>query len=135
MTGRILLAGLATLAALACGGSTPTGNNPAGDIQVGNNFFAPTTFTVAAGTAVTWFWSPGGVAHTVTFEDGAPGANQSSGTFGRTFSTAGTYPYFCSIHGAAVMSGSVTVTAAGTGTGTGGGGGGGGTTNGGGYGM
>jgi plastocyanin len=121
MTRKILLAGLATLTALACGGSdsgTPTGNNPTGDIQVGNNFFNPATFPVSTGTAVTWFWSPGGVTHTVTFDDGAPGSgSKSSGTFERTFSTAGTYTYYCAIHGRAIMSGSVTVTAAGYGGG------------------
>ena len=129
MTGRMILAGLISCATIACGGGsgTPTDNNPSGDIQVGNNFFQPTTFSVAPGTAVTWFWSPGGVTHNIVFDDGAPGSgDKSSGTFARTFSTAGTYPYHCSIHGASVMFGSVTVASAGTGGGGGGGSGGGG---------
>ncbi len=136
MTSRIVLAGLAA-ATLACGSSsgTPAGPNPTGDIQVGNNFFTPTTFPVAVGATVTWFWSPGGVAHNVTFDDGGPNSgNQSSGTFERTFTAAGSYPFHCTIHGAALMSGTITVAATGGGTGTGtgtGGGGGGGTTNGG----
>jgi len=128
MSGRIGLAGLATCLALACGGGnggdtgTPTGTNPppTGDIQVGNNFFNPTSFSVAAGATVAWFWDPGGVTHNVVFDDGAPGSgNQSSGTFERTFTAPGTYAYHCSIHGAAVMSGAVTVTGDGETTGGG----------------
>ena len=99
-------------------------------------FFEPTGFAAATGATVTWFWSPGGVTHNIVFDDNAPGSgNKSSGTFARTFTTAGTYPFHCSIHGAAVMSGTVTVGGGGsTGGGTGGGGGGGGgPTDGGGY--
>ncbi len=132
MTGRMILAGLALCVAFACGGSsTPTGNNSGstGDIQVGNNFFRPTSFPAATGATVTWFWSPGGVTHNIVFDDNAPGSgDKSSGTFARTFPTAGNYPYHCSIHGAAVMSGTVTV-----GGGGAGGGGGGTPTGGGGY--
>lgn len=135
MSGRGVVAGLVAVVALGCGGSsgTPAGPNPTGDITVGNNFFNPSTFSVAAGTTVTWAWSSSGVQHNVTFDDGGPNSTtQGSGEFQRTFTIAGSYPYHCTIHGAAVMSGTITVTAAGTGTGTGGGGGGG--TNGGGYG-
>lgn len=138
MDRRTILAGLASLALLACGGSsgTPSENIPAGDIQIGNNFFLPTTLSVPVGTTVTWDWNPGGVVHNVTFDDGGPNSSsQSSGTFARTFLTAGTYPFHCTIHGAAVMSGTITVTSAAgsTGTGTGGGGGAGGETTNGGY--
>ncbi|MGH7497713.1 MAG: cupredoxin domain-containing protein [Gemmatimonadales bacterium] len=130
-----ILAGLASLAALACSSGssgTPAENTPAGDIQVGNNFFNPVTLSVAVGTTVTWDWNPGGVGHNVTFDDGGPNSStQSSGTFARTFMTAGTYPYHCTIHGAAVMSGTITVTSTSGTTGTGGGSGAGGGTNGG----
>ena len=37
--------------------------------------------------------------------------SQGTGTFQRTFATAGSYPYLCTIHGQ-IMSGVVTVTAA-----------------------
>jgi len=119
MSGRIGLAGLVACLTLACGGGNggdsgvPMGNNPppSGDIQVGNNFFSPTSFSVPVGTTVTWFWSPGGVTHNVVFDDGSPGSgNQSSGTFQRSFAASGNYAYHCSIHGAATMSGTVTVT-------------------------
>ena len=123
---------IATLAGCGGGGSdTPTGptNGGTGAVTVGNNFFSPANLSVATGATVTWTWAMGDVEHTVTFDDNAPGSNrQSSGTFQRTFATAGTYTYFCSVHGKAVMSGSVTVGTGGTtggGGGMGGGGGGG----------
>lgn len=126
----------ATLALLACGGDDNGSNGPnpppEGDISVGNNFFNPAAFSATAGQTVTWAWASGSVTHNIVFDDGAPGSgNQASGTFERTFSTPGDYTYFCSIHGASVMSGVVSVAAGGSGD-TGGGGGG--SGGGGGYG-
>jgi plastocyanin len=124
----------ATLALLACGDDNGSnGPNPPaeGDITVGNNFFNPAAFSATAGQTVTWAWASGSVTHNIVFDDGAPGSgNQASGTFERTFSAPGDYTYFCSIHGASVMSGVVNVAAGGSGdsggsTGGGSGGGGG----------
>ena len=70
-----------------------------------------TSVTIAVGGTVTWTWSAGAVTHNVTFQTaGAPSnvSNTSSGSFPRTFNSAGTYQYVCTIHGAS-MSGSVTV--------------------------
>lgn len=115
------------LVALACSSGSDIssmGPGPAGDVTVGNNVFTPASLNVDVGRTVTWVWDPGGVNHNVTFDDGSPGsATQSSGSFQRTFSTAGSYAYHCTIHGAAVMHGVVNV---GPGSGGGGGGGGGG---------
>lgn len=124
------LVALSLVAALACSGgggygspSAPSNNSPPppNAVTVVNNAFTPAATTVAVGTRVTWTWNTcsggdgygGGqqtcVAHDIVFDDGAPGSGvQSSGTFGRTFSAAGTFPYHCSIHGTA-MSGKVTV--------------------------
>jgi plastocyanin len=133
---RLILAA-AGIAALACSGSdspsAPTGGGsstvtvgtPAGGLT-----FSPTNITVAPNGTVTWNWNSGGVIHDVTFSDGSSGP-KSSGTFQKTFPTAGTFNYHCSIHGQA-MSGTVTVSSSsgdnggGTGGGSGGGGGGGG---------
>jgi plastocyanin len=124
------LAALA-LAALACSSGedvSSMGPEAAGDVTVGNNVFTPATLNVDVGRTVTWIWDPGGVDHNVTFDDGSPGsATQSSGNFQRTFATAGSFAYHCTIHGAAVMHGVVNVGSGG------GGGGGGGTGGGGGY--
>ncbi|HEY8257784.1 MAG TPA: plastocyanin/azurin family copper-binding protein [Gemmatimonadales bacterium] len=138
MTGRTVLTYITTLAALGCGsGSTPADNNPppAGDITVGNNFYNPAGFSTPLNSTVTWAWNSSGIQHNVTFDDGQHSDTQGSGTYQRTFTVAGSYTYHCTIHGAAVMSGTVTVSASqGTGGGGGSGGGGGGTGGGGAYG-
>jgi plastocyanin len=120
----------ALISAAACGGgysSGPPGQGsastppPAGAISVTNNAFSPSTKTITAGTSVQWAWSScsGGdiygtgetcVAHDVVFDDGATSGQKSQGTYARTFPAPGTFPYHCAVHGAAVMSGSITVT-------------------------
>ena len=77
------------------------------NVAVGDNFFNPSSTTVAVGGQVTWTWG-GSATHNVTFSAGTNSGNQSSGTFDRTFPAAGSFDYLCTIHGAA-MSGTVTV--------------------------
>lgn len=89
--------------ATATGGTAPTSAN----VSVGDNFFDPTATTIAAGGQVTWTWA-GSASHNVTFSTGSNSATQTSGTFNRTFPTAGTFNYQCTVHGAS-MSGTVTV--------------------------
>lgn len=136
MRGWSLLAGASLLAA-GCGGGSDSPSSPStgggNTVTVGNNFYAPADLNVAPGTTVTWQWAPDAVEHNVTFDDGPQSPTQSSGTFPRTFANAGTYGYHCTIHGAAVMHGTVTVAASGGSGGGGSGGGGGG--DGGGYGS
>jgi plastocyanin len=70
--------------------------------------------TIKAGTTVQWK-STDGMRHTVT-SSSAPSAfaelNVPGGGFSSpmAFDTPGTFPYFCSIHGANVMNGTLTVT-------------------------
>lgn len=124
---------LLLVAAAGCGGSStapstggnnnnnnPPPNNPnstSSSITVGNDFFDPSSTTVPVGTKVTWTWNScssdgyGGttcVAHAILFDDGTASGTQSDGSWTRTFSTAGTYKYHCTIHGAA-MAGTITV--------------------------
>ena len=127
MTTKSACLTLALISAAACGGgggettAPPPGGNtniPAGGIAVTNNSFSPAAKTVTVGTTVTWAWSTcsGGdiygpetcVAHSVNFDDGTKSPTQEKGSYSRTFDTAGSYPYRCAVHGAA-MSGSVTV--------------------------
>lgn len=113
--GSILLAVL--VGAAACsgddgdGGQGP-GDTPEGDVLVRNNFFDPSGLEVAPGATVVWTWSPGGVTHNVTFDDGEASDDQSSGSYQRAFAAAGSYPYHCTFHGSATsgMRGVVTVT-------------------------
>ncbi len=130
----LLLAG--TIGLFACSGDegpSEPGNGPPAGITVGDNFFNPSNFSATVGTPVVWTWT-GSLEHNVTFDDQPPSATQSSGTFSRTFTAAGTFDYFCSVHGPQQMSGVVTVAASSSSGGSGGGGsGGGGSGGGGGY--
>jgi plastocyanin len=130
MRSATLLAGLAIAAAAGCGGGSgsdtttgpPTTAPPpaSNTVTVSNNSFSPATMTVAPGTTVTWQWAAGAVDHNVTFDDGDHSPTQSSGTFARTFSSAGTFPYHCTIHQSLGMTGTITVSASSSGGGSGG---------------
>lgn len=122
---RVLVAASVLAFAISCGGSDePTGNNgntgntgatgatgatgsTTTSIDVDDNSYSPSSTTVPAGSTITWTWI-GGNQHSVTFSSGTNSAVQSTGTFQRTFPTAGTFNYQCSVHGAA-MSGSIKV--------------------------
>lgn len=107
--GLMLLAAAAALGTACSGdyGSAPTGPSTSNAIDVRDNSFSPGATTVPVGTTVTWTWR-GGNPHNVAFSDGVKSATQTSGTYTRTFTAAGTYSYLCEVHGRA-MSGTVTV--------------------------
>lgn len=121
----------------ACGGSGGSGystgpaTRPAGggtsggtssntnQVTMSDQTFSPGAVTVPKGTTVTWTWptcdNTGGyggygscVSHSVVFDDNVTSAVQNTGTFSRTFSSAGTFNYHCGVHGTA-MSGKVVV--------------------------
>jgi len=80
-------------------------------VNVGDNFFDKASVVVQVNHTVTWTWS-GMNPHTVSFtggpESGTPaGTPQTSGTYQRTFTSTGTFSYFCRVHGS--MTGTVTV--------------------------
>jgi hypothetical protein len=72
--------------------------------------FQPTTLTVAKSTSVS-FENSSGIDHNVVFDNTTSGAANigliSSGTVVRTFNTAGTFAFHCTIH--AGMTASITV--------------------------
>lgn len=125
----VSLCGMVCMCLLAaCGGGdggTAPGNNNGGNgggtltdrcvgvtncVAVGDNFYSPSSKTVPANTTVTWMWN-GEAPHDIQFNDNvhAPTATRASGgTYARTFTAAGTYSYFCTIHGQG-MSGTVIV--------------------------
>ena len=102
------------------GSTSPSDVNtppPPGGVAVTNNAFTPASQTVSVGSAVQWAWDSctgdpyNGqtcVSHNIVFDDGVTSGLQDQGTYSRTFTAAGTYPYHCAIHGTA-MSGSITV--------------------------
>jgi plastocyanin len=72
--------------------------------------FDPKELTVKVGETVTWL-NGGSVAHTVTFTNGPTfdkTLNEGE-VVTRTFDTAGTFAYFCKVHGQS-MSGKIIVT-------------------------
>jgi len=126
---RNITTAMLVAAAVACGGggdspatvSGPTNGNPnpgnpsggtdtpvaTNQVAVSDNIFTPASIQVSPGTTVTWTWAPNVAAHNVTFSDGNNSGDKSSGTFSRTFSTAGTFNYSCTLHGG--MTGAVKV--------------------------
>lgn len=102
-----LLAGIS-----ACGGSSGYGSStgPGGgggsrtlSLSMSGSAFSPSLDSIAAGSTVTWA-NHDGFAHTVTSAPGSPDAYNSGNvvggnTFQHMFATAGTYVYYCTIHG------------------------------------
>ena len=69
------------------------------EVKIDNFSFGPATLTVAVGTSVTWT-NRDDIPHTVVSTDGVFKSKvlDTDEKFSFTFSKAGTYPYFCSIH-------------------------------------
>lgn len=72
-------------------------------VTLGDNFFAPSQKTIAAGTKVSFKWT-GNRRHSVTKKSG-PGGDFGSATtktdgvnFAKTFSKSGVYRIYCEVH-------------------------------------
>jgi plastocyanin len=80
-------------------------------VGIADFHFTPATLTIHVGDTITWTNS-GPSGHTATARDGSFNTGQLSHghSASHTFTTAGTYAYFCSIH--PFMQGTVTVLAA-----------------------
>ena len=113
-----LVLATATLATIGCSSGDPAPTDPGGqpppqDVTVTGsataNVFTPASVTVARGGTVTW--SIGARPHNVTFRGttGAPAdvPTTTHGSAARTFGTAGTFPYDCTLHDG--MTGTVVV--------------------------
>lgn len=91
------------------------------DVQVVNSDFVPSTFSLGAGGTVTYTWASGASSHNVTpvapnlipasSNPAPPGTHDAPYNFIVTFPNAGTFKFFCGVHGApdAGMHGTVTV--------------------------
>jgi LPXTG-motif cell wall-anchored protein len=129
-----LISGLVAFAPAAAAHAQTTSAAPPGVVvNVSTNCtyfcFAPARVSVAAGGTVTWV-NKSGVAHTIARCapancSGKPGGTgrdpaftgaelqlTATGSVSYTFTQPGTYVYFCTIHGYALMHGTITVTAA-----------------------
>jgi LPXTG-motif cell wall-anchored protein len=119
---------LRTLSALVAAGIlvvVVAGPALAASVSVVDNAFGPKVVTIRVGESVTWTDS-GNNPHSVTSDTGAfdsspncptqiPSCLQKGESYTHAFSSVGTYPYHCKIHGAAGgigMSGTIVVTSA-----------------------
>jgi plastocyanin len=77
-------------------GSTTPGTN---EVFIENMAFNPSVITINAGTTITWT-NKDAVGHTVTSTTGLfdSGAINTNGIYSHLFSTAGSYPYLCTVH-------------------------------------
>ena len=70
------------------------------EVKIDNFSFGPATLTVPAGATVTWI-NRDDVPHTIVSSEGKTLKSPVLDTdekFSYTFTTAGTYPYYCGIH-------------------------------------
>jgi plastocyanin len=72
---------------------------PTAEVKIDNFTFGPQTVTVPVGTTVTWT-NKDDIPHTVVSTDGVfkSKVRDTDEKFSYTFSKAGTYSYFCSVH-------------------------------------
>jgi plastocyanin len=113
---------IASLIACGGGGSDSTSPPPStavpppGGVSITNDAYTPASRTVTVGSNVSWVWHTcsGDVytgqqcaSHSVTFDDGISSPTQDQGSFNRSFTVAGTYPYHCTVH--PQMTGTITV--------------------------
>jgi cytochrome c peroxidase len=90
--------------------ATPSGPPPEASVTMQASAFHPATLTVKPGTVVTWT-NLDGIFHTASFVSPLIGTTPVFATGAEQLtmpSVTGTYPYICSIHGAA-MSGTIIV--------------------------
>jgi plastocyanin len=89
----LLFAGAATVGA----NDQPSAANA--DVKIDNFSFGPDTLTVPVGTTVTWT-NRDDIPHTVVSTEGVfkSKVRDTDEKFSYTFATAGTYPYYCSVH-------------------------------------
>jgi len=105
---RIAGTTLLILVTIGCGSSgnttmAPTNGTPVSIVSGSSNLtttaYSPNPITVAVGGTITWT-NNDNTAHTAT--DDAGGWNSGSiapgGSFSRTFPSAGTFPYHCTLH-------------------------------------
>lgn len=78
------------------------------EVTMTQNRFSPGTVRVAAGTTVTWR-NTSDIPHTVTGSGFDSGTIAPGGSYSRTFTSPGSYSYWCTPHRGAGMVGTVLV--------------------------
>jgi len=69
------------------------------NVNVGDNFFAPTNVTINVNDQVKWTWI-GSLQHSSTSDTGLwdSGLHSTGFRFTNTFTAAGSFPYHCTVH-------------------------------------
>jgi plastocyanin len=99
----VALAGLVSLVAVFGGIAGATDANKGGKVQVGDDFFNPTSISIAKGAKVTFKWV-GSDKHNVTKTKGPGGSfasettNQTGFKYKHKFKKAGAYKLICTVH-------------------------------------
>jgi plastocyanin len=101
-TAYVFLAGAIALSCVVTAAAVAVSAQPASatrDIKIDNFTFGPAELTVPVGTTVMWA-NRDDIPHTVVSTDKAFKSKvlDTEEKFSFTFSTRGTFPYFCSIH-------------------------------------
>lgn len=84
--------------------TTVAPSGPAGTVTTSGLAFTPTTLSISVGQSVAFVVS---ASHDVTWQNGDAGRGATGAPYSRTFSNAGAYTFYCSIHPA--MTGTITV--------------------------
>ena len=84
--------------------TTTTTVAPAGTITTSGLAFTPTTLSISVGQSVAFNVNS---SHDITWQNGAAGRGATGAPYSRTFSNAGAYAFYCSIHPS--MTGTITV--------------------------
>ena len=84
--------------------NTTAPSGPAGTITTSGLAFTPTTLSISVGQSVAFNVNS---SHNITWQNGDAGRGATGAPYSRTFSTAGTYAFYCSFH--SLMTGTITV--------------------------
>ena len=84
--------------------TTVAPSGPAGTVTTSGLAFTPTTLSISVGQSVAFVVS---ASHDVTWQNGDAGRGATGAPYSRTFSNAGAYTFYCSIHPS--MTGTITV--------------------------
>jgi plastocyanin len=99
IAGLVATVMIATLLMLAATPSVAANDQGAAEVKIDNFSFGPQTITVPVGTTVTWR-NADDIPHTSVSTDGVFKSKvmDTDEKFSYTFTKAGTYAYYCSIH-------------------------------------
>ena len=95
---------VAPVATTAAPTTTVAPSGPAGTVTTSGLAFTPTTLSISVGQSVAFVVS---ASHDVTWQNGDAGRGATGAPYSRTFSNAGAYTFYCSIHPS--MTGTITV--------------------------